>query len=345
MNTNEIKHAMHLLTKNDDVPFITGRPGGGKSDTIKQFAQEKAKELGLEFYEGPENYDPIKYGFIDLRLNSIDVIDLSGLPMIDREHTVTKFTRSPYIPAEGHGVLFLDELPQSKPSNMAAVSQLILDKRVGSYSLGKNWKIITAGNRTTDRATANRLPTHIANRLTTLELDFDIHVFTDYMLENNIDEAAIAFAKYRPDLLESFNPEYEINCTPRAFIAASQYLDLPDEVMYPLMSGTIGEGATAEFVGFNKIYKNLPDIQEFLDKPTTIKIPKEADLLFATMQMLSHNVTTDNISTINKFIKRVEKDAPERAVNFWKDAIKRDVALFATPEFSDFSANNKDILL
>jgi len=345
MNTTELKQAMRLLIANDDVPFIVGKPGGGKSDTVKQFAMQMAKDLDLPYYEGPENFNSDNFGFIDLRLNSIDVIDLSGLPMIDHEREVTKFTRSPYIPASGHGILFLDELPQSKPSNMAAVSQLILDKRVGSYSLGPNWKIITAGNRTKDRASANRLPTHIANRLTTLELDFDINTFVEYMQQHNIDEAAIAFARHAPQHLESFNPDHEINCTPRSFIASSHYLTLPEDIMYPLVSGTTGEGMAAEFIGFNKLYKNLPDVQDFIDNPSKIKIPEEPDLLFATLQMLSHNANEENIPALARFVKRVEKDAPERAVNFWKEALLRDPSIFATTECQDFATANKDILV
>lgn len=344
MNTNELKQALKILTDNGDVPFVSGAPGLGKSECVKQFAAAQAKELGKEYYEGPEFYNVDNYGFIDLRLNSIDVIDLSGLPMIDKQNMETKFTRSPYIPADGHGILFMDELPQAKPANMAAVSQLILDKRVGPYSLGDNWKIITAGNRTKDRASANRLPTHVANRLTKLELDFQIEPFVDFMHANGVAEDAVAFAKHRPTLLESFKPNNEVNCTPRSYIVASRYLDLPEEIMYSLMSGTIGEGVTAEFIAFSKLYRHLPDISEFLKNPGTIKLAEESDIIFATIEKLSHHANAENISKLSKYINRLH-ETPERQVVFWKNAIAKTPTIISTNEAMKFISENKDVLV
>ena len=158
MDIDSVKEALDIITKNGGVPFIKSAPGVGKSDCVKQFAQARAKTLGLDFYEGPESYNPDQFGFLDLRLATIDSIDLGGLPIIDSNAESTKFTRSPYIPENGHGVLFLDELPQAKAGNQAAVSQLILDKRVGTHALGKNWVIVAAGNRSQDRAATHKMP-------------------------------------------------------------------------------------------------------------------------------------------------------------------------------------------
>ena len=77
MNINEIKESLHAITKIGGVPFILAMPGVGKSDSVKQFAQSRATDLGLDFYEGPENYDPTKFGFFDLRLATVDSIDLN----------------------------------------------------------------------------------------------------------------------------------------------------------------------------------------------------------------------------------------------------------------------------
>ena len=344
MDINSIKAALALITEHGGVPYITAQPGIGKSDCVKQFAQARADKMGLDFYEGPENYDPAKMGFLDLRLATIDSIDLSGLPIIDKTNECTQFTRSPYIPNDGHGVLFLDELPQAKAGNQAAVSQLILDKRVGTHALGKNWVIVAAGNRTQDRAATHKMPTHISNRLTTLELEFSLEAFVDYMHDEDTHEAAIAFAKYRPDTLESFKPDEAINCTPRSFISASNYIDAPDDLQFNLMSGTIGEGATAEFLGFTKIYMNLPPLEEFLAKPKTIAIPEAADVLFATIQLLSHNVQTDNVEKMANFIDRLS-DAPERQVQFWRAAVVRNKKIAMSKPFTKFVGSNQDLIL
>lgn len=344
MNSNEIKNAIGLVTANGGVPFITSSPGLGKSDTVRQYAEAKAKELKLKFFEGPEAYDENKFGFIDLRLATIDSIDLGGLPIIDRETESTQFTRSPYIPAEGRGVLFLDELPQAKPANQAALSQLILDKRVGTHSLGDGWEIVTAGNRAKDRAATHKMPTHIANRLTHLEMDFDIDAFAEFMHTTKIHDIAISFAKFRPALFDKFNPDLEVNCTPRSFIASSHFIDAPYDVSYPLMAGTIGEGPTAEFVGFINIYKNLPEFSEFVAKPTTIEIPEKSDVLYACIQLLSSNAKTTNIDKIASFIDRL-KDAPEYIIMFYKEALNKNSKLLTAKPVLDFIKQNKEVMI
>ena len=344
MDINNVKDALALVTQHGGVPFIVAQPGIGKSDCVRQFAEARAKQLGLEFYEGPENYNPNKMGFLDLRLATIDSIDLSGLPLIDTEKETTEFTRSPYIPAAGYGVLFLDELPQAKAGNQAAVSQLILDKRVGTHELGKNWVIIAAGNRAQDRAATHKMPTHISNRLTTLDLEFSLEAFVQFMHDHNTHEAAIAFAKYRPETLESFKPDESINCTPRSFISAANYIEAPADIQFSLMSGTIGEGATAEFLGFTKIYMNLPELEDFLTNPTTIKVPEASDVLFATIQLLSHNATTANIDKIDKFIARL-KNQPERQVQFWRAAVVRNKQIAISKPFTAFIQKNQDLII
>lgn len=344
MNITSIKEALQVVTAAGGTPYIKARPGIGKSDSVKQWARSRAEQLNLGFYEGPENYDETKFGFIDLRLATIDSIDLGGLPLIDKGAGTTVFTRSPYIPAGGYGVLFLDELPQAKAGNQAAVSQLILDKRVGNHALGENWVIVAAGNRAEDRASTHKMPTHIANRLTALDLDFSIDDFTEYMYKNDIHEAAIAFAKLRPDVLESFKPDQDINCTPRSFISAANYIDQPEMMQFSLMAGTIGDGATAEFLAFTKLYLGLEPLEEYIANPTRIKIPTESDMLFACIQMLSHNATVDNIEAIGKFIKRLAS-TPERQVQFWKSACAKNRELAMTETIQSFLEDNQDLLM
>jgi len=49
MDINNIKDALGLITQHGGVPFIIAQPGIGKSDSVKQFAQARAKQLGLDF--------------------------------------------------------------------------------------------------------------------------------------------------------------------------------------------------------------------------------------------------------------------------------------------------------
>jgi MoxR-like ATPase len=45
------------------------------------------------------------------------------------------------------GILFLDEITSVPPSVSAAAYQLILDRRLGAYTIPDGWAIFAAGNR------------------------------------------------------------------------------------------------------------------------------------------------------------------------------------------------------
>ena len=110
------------------------------------------------------------------------------------------------------------------------------------------------------------------------------------------------------------------------------------------MKGTIGEGPTAEFIGYINIYKNLPDFKDFVAKPLGIAIPKSADVLFACIEMLASNAKPSNIDKLRDFIERL-KDKPEYIVMFYKAALNKNSKLLSTKPFLDFIKENKEVLI
>ena len=49
------------------------------------------------------------------------------------------------------GILFLDELNTAAPMVQASAYQLILDRKIGEYTLPDGWAIVAAGNRESDK--------------------------------------------------------------------------------------------------------------------------------------------------------------------------------------------------
>ena len=95
------------------------------SAIVKQIAKEK------------------KWDLIDLRLSLLNPVDLRGLPMIDKEKGLAKWLPPEFLPQDGVGILFLDEINKAPGSVMAAAYQLILDRKVGNYELPPKWRIIS----------------------------------------------------------------------------------------------------------------------------------------------------------------------------------------------------------
>ena len=99
--------------------MIWGPPGIGKSSIVSESCESN------------------KLSFIDLRLSQLAPTDLRGLP-VPRENNCAWLSPE-FLPTEGKGVLFLDEINLAPPAMQGVAQQLILDRRVGSYELPDGW--------------------------------------------------------------------------------------------------------------------------------------------------------------------------------------------------------------
>jgi MoxR-like ATPase len=107
----------------------------------------------------------------DIRALLLDPVDLRGLSNVVEGRS--KWAIPEFLPADGVGILFLDELNAAPAMVQAAFYQLVLDRRLGEYTLPDGWIIIAAGNRDADRAHTTRMPTPLRNRF--VHLDFEVH--------------------------------------------------------------------------------------------------------------------------------------------------------------------------
>ena len=109
-----------LISKNLNIStMIWGPPGIGKSSIVAA-AAEKA---GIDF--------------IDLRLRQLAPTDLRGLPVPvhpnkGEEYGISKWYPPEFLPREGKGILFLDELNMAPPVMQGVAQQLILDRKIGN---------------------------------------------------------------------------------------------------------------------------------------------------------------------------------------------------------------------
>ncbi len=125
--------------------FLWGQHGLGKSALVQQVA------------------DQMEIGFVDLRCAQLDAVDLRGLPD-KRADGRTHFLPPSDLPAAGQGILFLDELNRAGQDVLAALFQLVLDRRIGQYQLPDGWSIVAAGNVDGANYTVNELDAAFRDR-------------------------------------------------------------------------------------------------------------------------------------------------------------------------------------
>ncbi len=214
--------------------------------------------------------------FVDVRLSQLAPTDLRGLPVA--EDGISKWYPPEFLPREGKGILFLNELNMAPPALQGVSQQLILDRRVGSYLVPKNWYVWAAGNRKEDRAAVFDMPTPLANRFLHLQVEADFESFKVYALEKQVHEQIIAFLSYRSTLLHKLDPQQPAWCSPRCWVMASQlhYAGLD-------ISSAVGLGAAAEFEAYTSLYKTLPNLLPILQgNGGAIAFPEEPSVRYAT---------------------------------------------------------------
>ncbi|WP_299489897.1 MoxR family ATPase [Acaryochloris sp. IP29b_bin.137] len=238
--------------------MIWGPPGIGKSSIVGQLTHEH------------------KMAFVDVRLSQLAPTDLRGLPVAS--DGMSKWYPPEFLPRDGQGILFLDELNMAPPAMQGVAQQLILDRKVGTYTVPENWFVWAAGNRKEDRAAVFDMPTPLANRFLHLQVEPDFNSFKAYALETGVHEQVIAFLSYRPTLLHKLDPQQPAWPSPRSWIMASDLhkagLDL---------APAVGPGTTAEFVAYIQLYENLPNLTPILEgQGNHITFPTEPSARYAT---------------------------------------------------------------
>lgn len=246
--------------------FLWGPPGIGKSSIIKQIAKANG------------------YAFIDLRLSLMDPTDLKGIPFYDKELHQALWAPPSFLPREGQGILFLDELNSAPPAVQASAYQLILDRKVGEYTLPEGWAIVAAGNREGDRGVVYRMPSPLANRFVHLEMEVSVEDWRDWAYGADIDERVIAYIGYKSDDLFSFDPTKNEKsfATPRSWEFVSSVLGsgMDEKLLLETLGGAIGKERAVRFLSFAKVMHRLPDIEAILESGEG-DYPEELEVLHA----------------------------------------------------------------
>ena len=307
--------------------FVWGDPGIGKTQGVEQM------------------FEALKYNIMFLDLSTLESIDLRGLPAIDLQKELVKWIPPEMLPNKkrdgNKGILFMDELNVAHPSIQAACMPLVREGRIGTWKIPKGWYIIGAGNYQSNRASAQKMPTALADRFGHINAVADIETFTNYANFIGIDPLIVAFVRYRPELLHKMDEHEQIVFpTPRSWEEAGKVCNAPDGQRFRLMAGLVGDGAATEYEGFFKTYMYLPTIEEIIKNPKTTMVPTEPSAKYAVSTAIARHADKKNFSAVMDYAMRLDR---EFEIITSLDATKRDPDLCDHKAFVDFAKRNQDI--
>lgn len=320
--TKAINHRMPTL--------ITGKPGIGKTDIVKQAAMQANARLIVSH---PVVSDPTDY---------------KGLPFPKEDGTAGFL---PYgqlkelIDACEPTVCLVDDLGQASKSVQASFMQLLLARHVNEHKVSDHVTFIAATNGKEDKAGVTGILEPVKSRFATiLKLEVNAEDWVNWALTNNVPTELIAFIRLRPDLLEDFKPTNDIvnSPSPRTItsLGEQQNMGLTQEEQYEVFAGAAGEAFAREYMHFLTIAQSLPGFDEILLNPDGALVPEDPGALYVLSTGLAKKVTDSSIANVVRYLKRFPR---EFSVSCISDAVKRDNTLTSSRTFVQWAVDYKEV--
>lgn len=237
--------ALTLPIENYITPMITGIPGVGKTEIVRSAASEANKKIKV--------IRPIQH----------ETVEFTGVPIAWKaEDGTPKAAWGPLedlLPTdpEWDGVVFFDEITQLQVNEQKVIASILDKEGVAGRRVPPKCKFILAGNRTQDRAGANRMISIIESRTFQVELLFSVEAWCDWAERNHISEVLTEFARFKAGSFVSFDPSRSMNAVPRTWCKVDQALKHMGDMADIVIQGLVGNGPAAELRGFRNHYEIL----------------------------------------------------------------------------------------
>ncbi|AOQ24637.1 hypothetical protein MTAT_19820 [Moorella thermoacetica] len=235
-----------LLTNTNIVPALVGERGIGKSEALKQAADE----LGI--------------GYFDLYASALEGPDFMGLIDKDRQAGVTRYLPPEFLPTEQavaagmfpeKGIFVLEELNRAETQTVHTLYPLLLYGRINQHHLASGWKLAVAMNPDTAAYTTNALDDAALDRMMILDVEPTVDEYSSYCLQtDNYNMDVLEFLQENKEMLlqKNGNGMDKAPC-PRAWSRVQEIrnkCNLSDELMFKAMAGLVGSRAAASLAGY-----------------------------------------------------------------------------------------------
>lgn len=297
--------------------MLWGPPGIGKSQAVRQLADVIRTRTGKKTH------------VTDVRLLLFNPVDLRGIPTANADKTLAIWLKPQIFQMDDSpemvNILFLDEISAAPPSVQAAAYQITLDRVVGEHRLPDNCIVIAAGNRTTDKSVAYKMPKALANRLMHFSVEGSFDSWKQWAVAKGVHPKVVGFLSFRKQHLMAFDAASEdlAFATPRSWEMVSNVLhNVSDDIhaVYPMIAGLVGTGVAIEFRTWGEVYDELPKIEDIFDGRMPA-VPRGTDALYAlTASMTAYaKEHKQQITRIANSIAYAEKLPPDFAAMLMKD--------------------------
>lgn len=225
-------------------------------------------------------------------------------------------------------ILMIDEYGKANPAVKNALLRLMLERKIGSYSLHED-SIIFATTNLGAEGVGDLLPPHARNRITVVTAKKPSNMeWIEWGINNGVDHTLLGWCKDNPQLFHGFeehtNPDdnpYIFHpkqqraafVTPRSLEAASDILkargNMDDVTVTAALMGTIGDRGAMDLMAFVKLADQLPSLDSIKKTPEQAKIPTSAAAICMVVYRTLATLEKDWLDNWMIYLDRLDKEA------------------------------------
>jgi hypothetical protein len=225
-------------------------------------------------------------------------------------------------------ILMIDEYGKANPAVKNALLRLLLERKIGSYTLHPD-SIVFATTNLGAEGVGDLLPAHARNRLTVIESSKPTwEQWIEWGINNGIDPTVLgwcrnndkAFADFR-DVQDPDENDYVYHprstrtafVTPRSLEAASDWMQVrdkfDDKTLTSLLIGTIGGSAAGDMMAFARLADQLPSIDSIKSDPHSAVVPTSAGAVMMVVYKVLSTLDRDWVDAWMDYMLRLSKEA------------------------------------
>lgn len=225
-------------------------------------------------------------------------------------------------------ILMIDEFGKANPAVKNALLRLMLERKIGSYSLHPDSIVFATTNKGAE-GVGDLLPPHARNRITTVQVRKTDHMsWIEWGINNAIDHSLLGWVKDNPQLFASFEDvkdpdenEYIFHpqaqraafVTPRSLEAASDILKqrtlFDDQTLTAALMGTIGDRGAMDLMAFVKLADQLPSLESIKQDPKNAKVPDSASAICMVVYRTLASIDKSWVDSWMDYMVRLDSEA------------------------------------
>ena len=295
--------------------LLQGDIGNGKSSTLNTLAQELPTHTACYF---------------DCTTKDLGDITIPNIAKLDDGTGYVTYLTNEELGAHHNKpiILMIDEFGKANPAVKNALLRLMLERKIGSYSLHPD-SIVYATTNKGSEGVGDLLPPHARNRLTVVQVRKTDHItLIEHGINNDWDSTILGWLKDNPHLLASFeevkdpdeNPyifhpkqQRAAFVTPRSLEASSDILKqrerMDDVTLTAALMGTIGDRGAMDLMSFVKLADQLPSLQSVKDDPKNAKVPDSASAICMVVYRTLAALEKDWLNAWMDYLPRLDTEA------------------------------------